>query len=95
MCSYLYRRGGVYCTRMVVPPRLRPIIGKSDLGRSLRTKDSSRRQAPAARWLAEAQSIIAAAETELARGTAPAANGQPIRSHRSRPIGRPSRTLSA
>ena len=35
MCSYMYRRGAVYCTRMIVPLRLRPIIGKSDLGRSL------------------------------------------------------------
>ena len=75
MCSYLYRRGAVYCTRLVVPPRLRPIIGKSDLGRSLRTKDrdEAKRLLPA--WLEEAQSILAAAEGELARREAPASNG--------------------
>jgi integrase len=74
MCSYLKsRNGGVYYTRMVVPPRLRPIIGKSDLGRSLKTKvrDEAKRLLPA--WLAEAQSIIAAAEAELARQATPAA----------------------
>lgn len=51
MCSYLNRRGAVYCTRLVVPPRLRPIIGKTDLGRSLRTKDlaEAKRLLPA--WL--------------------------------------------
>lgn len=67
MCSYLYRRGAVYCTRLVVPPRLRPVIGKSDLGRSLKTKDrdEAKRLLPA--WLEEAHSIIAAAEAELAR----------------------------
>jgi integrase len=67
MCSYLYRRGAVYCTRLVVPPRLRPIIGKSDLGRSLKTKDrdEAKRLLPA--WLEDAQSIIAAAEVQLAR----------------------------
>lgn len=67
MCSYLYRRGAVYCTRLVVPPRLRPIIGKSDLGRSLKTKDrdDAKRLLPA--WLEEAHSIIAAAEAELVR----------------------------
>jgi integrase len=77
MCSYLRRRdGGVYYTRMVVPPRLRPIIGKSDLGRSLRTKDlnDAKRLLPA--WLEEAQSIIAAAERQLGNGHSPAtANG--------------------
>ena len=71
MCSYLKpRNGGVYYTRMVVPPRLRPIIGKSDLGRSLRTKvlADAKRLLPA--WLAEAQSIIADAEAQIA-GQAP------------------------
>ena len=73
MCSYLYRRGAVYCTRLAVPPRLRPIIGKSDLGRSLRTKDlaEAKRLLPA--WLEWAQSIVATAERELARGAAPLA----------------------
>lgn len=73
MCSYLYRRGAVYCTRLAVPLRLRPIIGKSDLGRSLRTKDlaEAKRLLPA--WLEWAQSIITAAERELARGAAPLA----------------------
>lgn len=66
MCSYLYRRGAVYCTRLVVPPRLRPIVGKSDLGRSLKTKDrdEAKRLLPA--WLEKAQSTIAAAEAKLA-----------------------------
>ena len=75
MCSYLYRRGAVYCTRLVVPPRLRPIIGKSDLGRSLRTTDLGDAKRLLPEWLAEAQSIIAAAEAELARAVLPAANG--------------------
>src|SRR3954451_10382150 len=71
MCSYLYRRGAVYCTRLVVPTRLRPFIGKSDLGRSLKTKDriEAKRLLPA--WLEEAQSLIAAAERELAKREAP------------------------
>src|SRR4051812_24396545 len=75
MCSYLYRRGAVYCTRLAVPARLRAIIGKSDLGRSLKTKDrdEAKRLLPA--WLEEAQSMLAAAERELARGEAPASNG--------------------
>jgi integrase len=76
MCSYLRRReGGMYYTRLVVPPRLRPIIGKSDLGRSLKTKDrdEAKRLLPA--WLEEAQSMLAVAEQELARRDAPASNG--------------------
>lgn len=73
MCSYLYRRGAVYCTRLAVPARLRPIIRKTDLGRSLRTKDltEAKRLLPA--WLEWAQSIIVAAERELAGGAAPLA----------------------
>ena len=67
MCSYIYRRGAMYCTRLAVPPRLRPIIGKSDLGRSLRTRDlaEAKRLLPA--WLEEAQAILAAAESRLAK----------------------------
>lgn len=73
MCSYLKpRNGGVYYTRMVVPPRLRAIIGKSDLGRSLGTKDRAAAKRLLPSWLEEAQSIIAAAETELAAREAPA-----------------------
>ena len=74
MCSYMYRRGAVYCTRMIVPPRLRPIIGKSDLGRSLRTCDLAEAKRLLPSWLEEAQSRLAAAEVELARGIGPAAN---------------------
>lgn len=74
MCSYMYRRGAVYCTRMIVPPRLRPIIGKSDLGRSLRTSDLAEAKRLLPSWLEEAQSLLAAAEAELARGICPAAN---------------------
>ena len=72
MCSYMYRRGAVYCTRMIVPPRLRQIIGKSDLGRSLRTSDLAEAKRLLPSWLEEAQSFLAAAEAELARGDAPA-----------------------
>jgi len=76
MCSYLRpRNGGVYYTRMVVPPRLRPIIGKSDLGRSLKTKDRAEAKRLLPAWLEEAQSLIAAAEHELLRREALAANG--------------------
>src|SRR5689334_4671026 len=71
MCSYLYRRGPVYCTRLVVPARLRKIIGQSDLGRSLRTKDLAEAKRLLPSWLEEAQSIIAAAETELASQETP------------------------
>jgi hypothetical protein len=71
--SYLHRRvGGVYYTRMVVPPRLKPIIGKTDLGRSLRTKDRADALRLLPEWLAEAQATIAAAELELARSLSPA-----------------------
>ena len=74
MCTYLRRRnGGMYYTRMVVPPRLRPIIGKSDLGRSLGTKDRAEAKLLLPAWLAEAQSIITDAEAELARRQAGAA----------------------
>ena len=72
MCSYLYRRGAVYCTRMVVPPRLRPIIGKSDLGRSLRTKDLAEAKRLLPVWLEWSQSKLAAAERQLAGQKAPA-----------------------
>jgi integrase len=57
---------------MIVPPRLRPIILKSDLGRSLRTKDLAEAKRLLPSWLEEAQSIIAAAEAELARRQASA-----------------------
>jgi integrase len=57
---------------MVVPPRLREIIRKSDLGRSLKTKDRSEAMRLLPLWLEEAQSIIAAAKAELARRQAPA-----------------------
>jgi integrase len=67
MCSYLYRRGAVYCTRLAVPLRLRPIIGKSDLGRSLRTKDLAEAKRRLPSWLEWAQSTLAAAGKELAR----------------------------
>lgn len=67
MPSYLFRRGAVYCTRLVVPPRLRPAIGRSDLGRSLGTKDLAEAKRLLPHWLAEAQSTIAAAEAELVR----------------------------
>lgn len=66
MPSYLFRRGAVYCTRLIVPPRLRPIIGQTDLGRSLRTKDLAEAKRLLPHWLAEAQAILAAAEAELA-----------------------------
>ena len=73
MCSYRYRRGAVYCTRLVVPARLRQIIGKSDLGRSLRTKELSDAKRLLPSWLEDAQSIIAAAEKQLLPAPAPIA----------------------
>jgi integrase len=77
MCSYLRpRNGGVYYTRMVVPPRLRPIIKKTDLGRSLGTKDRAEAKRLLPAWLEEAQSIIAAAEAELAAQQAPPATNR-------------------
>jgi len=82
MCSYLYRRGAVYCTRLVVPPRLRQIIGKSDLGRSLRTKDLGHAKRLLPSWLEEAQSIIAAAERQITENISPVAanDGQSLTS---------------
>jgi len=56
---------------MIVPSRLRQIIGKRDLGRSLRTKDLSEAKRLLPSWLAEAQSIIAAADAELAKQADP------------------------
>ena len=73
MCSYLYRRGAVYCTRLVVPARLRQIIGRSDLGRSLRTKELAEAKRLLPSWLEDAQSIIAAAEKRLLPAPAPIA----------------------
>jgi integrase len=73
MCSYLYRRGAVYFTRMIVPPRLRGIIGKTDLGRSLRTKDQAEAKRLLPSWLEEAQATIATAEAQLSAGQSGAA----------------------
>lgn len=68
MPSHTFRReGGVYYTRMVVPPRLRPIIGKTDIGRSLRTADWKEMMRLQPVWLSEALAIIDAAERELSR----------------------------
>lgn len=68
MPSHVHRRGGgVYYTRMVVPPRLRSIIGKSDLGRSLLTSDYKEMTRLQPLWLEEAQAIIDAADRELSR----------------------------
>lgn len=68
MPSRTFRRdGGVYYTRMVVPPRLRPIIGKTDIGRSLRTSDYKEMMRLQPIWLSEALAIIDAAERELSR----------------------------
>ena len=74
MCSYMYRRGAVYYTRLAVPLRLRPIVRRSDLGRSLDTKDQAEAKRLLPLWLAEAQAILAAAEAELALRIVPAAN---------------------
>jgi integrase len=56
---------------MVVPPRLRHIVGKSDLGRSLKTKDRAEAKRLLPAWLEEAQSILAAAEKQLAGQISP------------------------
>ena len=74
MCSYLYRRGAVYCTWLAVPVRLRQIIGRSDLGRSLGTKELADAKRLLPSWLEEAQSIIAAAERQLLPTPAPIAS---------------------
>ncbi|MFB0875794.1 MULTISPECIES: DUF6538 domain-containing protein [unclassified Sphingobium] len=50
-----------------MPPRLRQIIGKSDLGRSLKTKDAKEATPLYPAWLAAAQVTIERAEQELAR----------------------------
>lgn len=67
MCSHLVRRGAVYHTRLVVPVRLRSIVGKSDLGCSLRTKDQAEAKRLLGPWLTHARATIQAAEAELAR----------------------------
>lgn len=66
MPSHTHKRGGVYYTRLVVPARLRAIIGKADLGRSLGTKDLAEAKRLQPFWLIEAQATIAAAEAKLA-----------------------------
>ncbi|ARR56180.1 hypothetical protein HY78_23340 [Rhizorhabdus wittichii DC-6] len=66
MPSHLDRRGAVYYSRLVVPPRLRPIIGKSDLGRSLRTKDLAVAKDRLAAWLIEARATLTEAEAKHA-----------------------------
>jgi integrase len=63
--SYLHKRGAVYYTRLVVPERLRPIIGKSDLGRSLGVKDRKAALQLVGPWLTEAQAVLADAEQQL------------------------------
>ena len=71
MQSHLHRRGAVSYTRLVVPPRLRSIIGKSDLGRSLGTKDLAEAKQLLAIWLVTAQAILAAAESTRATRVSP------------------------
>lgn len=39
MCTYLFKRGSVYCFRRSIPEHLRAIIGRQEFSRSLRTKD--------------------------------------------------------
>jgi len=74
MQSHLHRRGAVYYTRLIVPPRLRAIIGKSDLGRSLKTKDLGVAKDRLAAWLIEARALLTEAEAQLAKG----AKSQPV-----------------
>lgn len=66
MPKRMFRRGAVYCTRYVVPPRLRPLIGKSDLRCSRNTKDLKEANRIFPAWLADAHVQIDAAEEELA-----------------------------
>lgn len=77
MPSYMHRRQATYYTRLIVPPRLRPIIGQTDLGRSLRTRDLAEAKRLYPHWLAEAQAKIAAAEAELAKRTVASAPYDP------------------
>ena len=58
MCSYLYRRGAVYCTRLAVPVRLRQIIGRSDLGRSLGTKELADAKRLLPSWLPMPTAVV-------------------------------------
>lgn len=39
MCTYLFKRGSVYCFRRSIPEHLRGIIGRQEFSKSLRTKD--------------------------------------------------------
>lgn len=78
MPSHTRRREGVYYTRLVVPPRLRAIIGKSDLGRSLGTKSLAEAKRLQPVWLSEALAIIDAAEMELFRQVAPIVTVPPL-----------------
>jgi len=63
---YQHPKTGVYWVRKIVPKELRPLVGKGELKKSLKTKDptEARRLAP---------SVIAAFEQRIAR--APARNG--------------------
>lgn len=60
--EHLLRRGGVYYFRMPVPEALRPIVGKREIKRSLRTGEHS-----AARKLLPVERLKAQAEIEAAR----------------------------
>lgn len=60
--EHLLRRGGTYYFRMPVPEALRPIVGKREIKRSLRTGDLA-----AARKLLTVERLKAQAEIEAAR----------------------------
>src|SRR6202045_4238756 len=62
---HLQRRGGVWWHRLTVPPPLRPIIGKTELLRSLRTGDLARARGAAVIAEARAQAVIDKARRQL------------------------------
>src|ERR1700730_13872735 len=55
---HLQRRGGIWWHRVTVPPQLRPIIGKVELLRSLKTGDLARARGAAVIAEARAQAVI-------------------------------------
>src|SRR3984893_9534582 len=55
---HLHRRGGIWWHRVTVPPQLRPIIGKVELLRSLKTGDLARARGAAVIAEARAQAVI-------------------------------------
>lgn len=68
--TYLRRRGAVYQFRRPIPEELRPIIGKTELAFSLRTKDRAEAERRCRIEAVESDKIFAAARAQIASPSA-------------------------